>query len=62
MAAVPLVAMACAGITEVPTFGEWFGERAFPNLGSELAVSELAATQNAIGRSDRDRSPVPCSS
>jgi nicotinate-nucleotide--dimethylbenzimidazole phosphoribosyltransferase len=25
MAAVPLVAMACAGITEVPTFGEWFG-------------------------------------
>jgi len=27
MAAVPLVAMACAGITEVPTFAEWFGER-----------------------------------
>jgi len=26
MAAVPLVAMACAGITEVPTFSEWFGE------------------------------------
>ena len=25
MAAVPLVAMACAGLTEVPTFGEWFG-------------------------------------
>jgi nicotinate-nucleotide--dimethylbenzimidazole phosphoribosyltransferase len=25
MAAVPLVAMACAGIAEVPTFGEWFG-------------------------------------
>jgi nicotinate-nucleotide--dimethylbenzimidazole phosphoribosyltransferase len=25
MAAVPLVAMACVGITEVPTFGEWFG-------------------------------------
>ncbi len=25
MAAVPLVSMACAGITEVPTFGEWFG-------------------------------------
>jgi nicotinate-nucleotide--dimethylbenzimidazole phosphoribosyltransferase len=25
MAAVPLVAMACAGITEVPTFSEWFG-------------------------------------
>jgi nicotinate-nucleotide--dimethylbenzimidazole phosphoribosyltransferase len=25
MAAVPLVAMGCAGITEVPTFGEWFG-------------------------------------
>jgi nicotinate-nucleotide--dimethylbenzimidazole phosphoribosyltransferase len=25
MAAVPLVAMACAGITKVPTFGEWFG-------------------------------------
>ncbi|MFZ4719290.1 MAG: nicotinate-nucleotide--dimethylbenzimidazole phosphoribosyltransferase [Ilumatobacteraceae bacterium] len=25
MAAVPLVRMACAGITEVPTFGEWFG-------------------------------------
>ncbi len=24
MAAVPLVAMACAGITEVPTFTEWF--------------------------------------
>ena len=24
MAAVPLVAMACAGITEVPTFAEWF--------------------------------------
>jgi nicotinate-nucleotide--dimethylbenzimidazole phosphoribosyltransferase len=26
MAAVPLIAMACAGITEVPTFTEWFGE------------------------------------
>jgi nicotinate-nucleotide--dimethylbenzimidazole phosphoribosyltransferase len=26
MAAVPLIAMACAGITDVPTFGEWFGE------------------------------------
>ncbi|MCB1000982.1 MAG: nicotinate-nucleotide--dimethylbenzimidazole phosphoribosyltransferase [Acidimicrobiales bacterium] len=25
MAAVPLVAMACAGVTEVPTFTEWFG-------------------------------------
>ena len=25
MAAVPLVAMACAGVTQVPTFGEWFG-------------------------------------
>jgi nicotinate-nucleotide--dimethylbenzimidazole phosphoribosyltransferase len=25
MAAVPLVAMACVGITQVPTFGEWFG-------------------------------------
>jgi nicotinate-nucleotide--dimethylbenzimidazole phosphoribosyltransferase len=25
MVAVPLVAMACAGITQVPTFGEWFG-------------------------------------
>ena len=25
MAAVPLVAMACAGLTEVPTFAEWFG-------------------------------------
>ncbi len=25
MAAVPLVAMACAGITHVPTFAEWFG-------------------------------------
>jgi nicotinate-nucleotide--dimethylbenzimidazole phosphoribosyltransferase len=25
MTAVPLVAMACAGIVEVPTFGEWFG-------------------------------------
>lgn len=25
MAAVPLVAMACAGVTEVPTFQEWFG-------------------------------------
>ncbi|CAB4858301.1 unannotated protein [freshwater metagenome] len=25
MAAVPLVAMACAGVTDVPTFGEWFG-------------------------------------
>jgi nicotinate-nucleotide--dimethylbenzimidazole phosphoribosyltransferase len=25
MAAVPLIAMACAGITAVPTFGEWFG-------------------------------------
>ncbi len=27
MAAVPLVAMACAGITDVPTFAEWFGEQ-----------------------------------
>jgi nicotinate-nucleotide--dimethylbenzimidazole phosphoribosyltransferase len=26
MAAVPLIAMACAGITDVPTFSEWFGE------------------------------------
>ncbi len=26
MAAVPLIAMACAGITEVPTMTEWFGE------------------------------------
>lgn len=25
MAAVPLVRMACAGITDVPTFAEWFG-------------------------------------
>ena len=25
MAVVPLLAMACAGVTEVPTFGEWFG-------------------------------------
>ncbi len=25
MAAVPLVSMACAGVSEVPTFGEWFG-------------------------------------
>jgi nicotinate-nucleotide--dimethylbenzimidazole phosphoribosyltransferase len=25
MAAVPLIAMACAGVTEVPTFSEWFG-------------------------------------
>lgn len=25
MASVPLVAMACAGVVEVPTFGEWFG-------------------------------------
>jgi nicotinate-nucleotide--dimethylbenzimidazole phosphoribosyltransferase len=26
MAAVPLIAMACAAVTEVPTFAEWFGE------------------------------------
>lgn len=26
MATVPLVAMACAGITQVPTFQEWFGQ------------------------------------
>jgi nicotinate-nucleotide--dimethylbenzimidazole phosphoribosyltransferase len=25
VAALPLIAMACAGITDVPTFGEWFG-------------------------------------
>lgn len=25
MAVIPLMAMACAGVTEVPTFGEWFG-------------------------------------
>ena len=25
MAVVPLIAMACAGVTEVPTFQEWFG-------------------------------------
>lgn len=25
MAVIPLLAMACAGVTEVPTFGEWFG-------------------------------------
>ncbi|WP_420451030.1 nicotinate-nucleotide--dimethylbenzimidazole phosphoribosyltransferase [Ilumatobacter sp.] len=28
MAAVPLVRMACAGVTEVPTFGEWAAEHA----------------------------------
>lgn len=27
MAAVPLIRMACAGITEVPTLAEWFGEQ-----------------------------------
>jgi nicotinate-nucleotide--dimethylbenzimidazole phosphoribosyltransferase len=27
MAAVPLVAMACRAVTDVPTFDEWFGER-----------------------------------
>lgn len=26
MAAVPLIAMACAGVTDVPTFQEWFAE------------------------------------
>jgi nicotinate-nucleotide--dimethylbenzimidazole phosphoribosyltransferase len=26
MAAVPLIALACAGVTAVPTFAEWFGE------------------------------------
>ena len=26
MAAVPLVRMACAGVTDVPTFDEWFAE------------------------------------
>ena len=26
MAAVPLIAMACAGISDVPTFQEWFGD------------------------------------
>ena len=25
MAAVPLIAMACAGVTKVPTYDEWFG-------------------------------------
>jgi len=25
MAVIPLVAMACVGVTQVPTFGEWFG-------------------------------------
>ena len=25
MAAVPLVAMACAGVSDVPTYAEWFG-------------------------------------
>jgi nicotinate-nucleotide--dimethylbenzimidazole phosphoribosyltransferase len=25
MAVIPLLAMACAGVTQVPTFGEWFG-------------------------------------
>ena len=30
MAAVPLIAMACAGITEVPTFAEWFGRPVLP--------------------------------
>jgi nicotinate-nucleotide--dimethylbenzimidazole phosphoribosyltransferase len=29
MAAVPLIAMACAGISEVPTFHEWFGHERF---------------------------------
>jgi nicotinate-nucleotide--dimethylbenzimidazole phosphoribosyltransferase len=27
MAAVPLIRMACAGLSEVPTFSEWFGSR-----------------------------------
>ena len=26
MAAVPLIAMACAGVTDVATFAEWLGE------------------------------------
>ena len=30
MAAVPLIAMACAGITDVPTFAEWFGDDSTP--------------------------------
>lgn len=31
MAAVPLVEMACALVTEVPTFGEWFGPTSPPS-------------------------------
>jgi nicotinate-nucleotide--dimethylbenzimidazole phosphoribosyltransferase len=26
LAAVPLIRLACAGVVEVPTFAEWFGE------------------------------------
>jgi nicotinate-nucleotide--dimethylbenzimidazole phosphoribosyltransferase len=32
MAAVPLIAMACAGVTEVPTFDEWFSVDGSPSI------------------------------
>jgi nicotinate-nucleotide--dimethylbenzimidazole phosphoribosyltransferase len=45
MAAVPLIAMACAGITEVPTMAEWFGPVSVDNqrLSTELEERPSAA-------------------
>src|SRR5262245_31760821 len=56
MAAVPLIAMACAGITEVPTMAEWFGEVSVDNqrLSTELEERPSAAPNSlSIDRQSR---------
>ena len=52
MAAVPLVAMACAGITEVPTFGEWFRLRSTgraAGVAGDRAVRRAAVPDPVAG-------------
>ncbi len=50
MAAVPLIAMACAGITEVPTIAEWFGDRSECFRPSETAwPSASSMGENGVG-------------
>ena len=55
MAAVPLIAMACAGITEVPTIAEWFD----PSLirvfrADRVSRAEFAGTKHSDARLGRD--------
>ena len=46
MAAVPLIAMACAGITEVPTITEWFGHLIGVFVRPECSIRKFAGTNS----------------